>query len=99
MDTCNSIYSSSPHPCLGPGSAVGKNGKKRGLIGKISAGEASRAVTTSRLDSLADFSPFTLNAEPGTRLAPSQVSNVAVFRVVTYEALRVLSVATQRSAT
>ena len=99
MDTCNLIYSSSPHPCLGPGSAVGKNGKKRGLIAKLLAGEASRAVTTSRLASLADFSPFTLNAEPGTRLAPSQVSNVAVFRVVTYEALRVLSVATQRSAT
>ena len=65
------MYSSSPHPCLGPDSAVGKNGKKRGLIAKILAGEASRDVTTSRLALLADFSPFTFNAEPGTRLAPS----------------------------
>ena len=28
---------------LGPGSAVGEKGKKRGQIGKISAGEATRA--------------------------------------------------------
>ena len=75
---------------------MGKNGKKRGLIGKISAGEASQAVTTSRLASLADFSPFTLNAEPGTRLAPSLVSNVAVLGS---SRAKSLSVVTQRSAT
>ena len=55
---------------LGPASAVGEKGKKRGQIEKISAKEASRAVawgrekggatlfppqTTSRLVSLADF--------------------------------------------
>ena len=31
-------------PGLGPGYAVGKKGKKRSQIGKISASEASRAV-------------------------------------------------------
>ena len=54
---------------LGPGSAMRERGKKRGPIGKISASEASPAVswggekaatlspsqTTSRLGSLADF--------------------------------------------
>ena len=61
---------------LGPGSAVGGKGKKRGQIGKISASEASPAVargggtgttlsppqTTSQLASFAVFFPFFANA-------------------------------------
>ena len=42
---------------LGPGSVLGKKGKKQGKIGKIKASEASRAVAVSF------FSP-----EPGFRL-------------------------------
>ena len=61
---------------LGPVSEVGEKGKKRGQIGKISASE-SPPQTTSRLVSLARFvffahadffSPFSPNAEFGSRL-------------------------------
>ena len=61
---------------------MGEKGKKRGQTGKISANEASPAVargggkggilsrpqSTSRLSSLADFFPFSSNAEPDARL-------------------------------
>ena len=58
---------------LGPGSAVGEKGKKRGQIGNISASEASPAVAWG--DYLSEpflffrlrrfFFPFSLNAESG----------------------------------
>ena len=61
---------------------MGEKSKKRGQTGKISANEASPAVAwgggkgstlsrpqfTSRLSSLADFFPFSPNAEPDPRL-------------------------------
>ena len=43
---------------LGPGSALGKKGKKRGQIGKISASEASRARFFFFFLAKADFFPF-----------------------------------------
>ena len=67
--TQSNRYSSVPNPdhyrtvlfSLGPGSAVGKKGEKRGQIGKKSAsravswGRLSYCLTTSRLASLANF--------------------------------------------
>ena len=69
-------------PGLGPGYAVGKKGKKRSQIGKISASEASRAVRSPNfffLLSHADFllifpltHPQSFPAEPGPRLGHAQ---------------------------
>ena len=56
---------------LGPGSALGEKGKKRGQIGKISSSEVTRArfffFRQSRF-----FSPFPHNEEPDPRLVYSQ---------------------------
>lgn len=49
---------------LGPGSAGGGKGKKRGEIGKILASETSQEVVCARQF----FSPFSPNAELGPRL-------------------------------
>ena len=56
---------------LGPGSALGEKGKKRGQIGKISASEASRARFFF-FAKAAIFSPFPHSEEPDPRLAYSQ---------------------------
>ena len=56
---------------LGPGSALGEKGKKRGQIGKTSASEASQTrfffFRQNRF-----FSPFPHNEEPDSRLVYSQ---------------------------
>ena len=58
---------------LGPGSALGEKGKKRGQIGKISASEASGApVFFFFFPPTPIFSPFPHNTEPGPRLVYSQ---------------------------
>ena len=78
-------------PGLGPGYAVGKKGKKRSQIGKISASEASRAVRSP----IFFFSfiprrfspPFSLThpqsfpAEPGPRLGPPSQGPVTPHRL------------------
>ena len=56
---------------LGPGSALGEKGKKRGQIGKISASEASRARFFF-FAKAAIFPPFPHNEEPDPRLVYSQ---------------------------
>ena len=53
---------------LGPGSALGEKGKKRGQIGK-NIGERSKP---SAFFFHFDFSPFAHNTEPGPRLVYSQ---------------------------
>ena len=59
---------------LGPGSAFGEKGKKRGQIGKISASEASGAqfFFFFFFPPTPIFSPFPHNTEPGPRLVYSQ---------------------------
>ena len=58
---------------LGPGSAFGEKGKKRGQIGKISASEASGAqFFFFFFPPTPIFSPFLHNTEPGPRLVYSQ---------------------------
>ena len=57
---------------LGPGSAFGEKGKKRGQIGKISASEASGAQFFFFFPPTPIFSPFPHNTEPGPRLVYSQ---------------------------
>ena len=61
---------------LGPGSAVGKKGKKRGEIGKIWASEASSPDYLSARFARQPFSPFPPNAEPGPRLNGLLLRNV-----------------------
>ena len=58
---------------LGPGSALGEKGKKRGQIGK-NIGERSqpRAVFFFFFSPTPIFSPFAHNTEPGLRLVYSQ---------------------------
>ena len=57
---------------LGPGSAFGEKGKKRGQIGKISASEASGAQFFFFFPPTPIFSSFPHNTEPGPRLVYSQ---------------------------
>ena len=56
---------------LGPGSALGEKGKRRGQIGKISASEVSRARFFF-FSPTPIFSPFPHNVDPGPRQDYSQ---------------------------
>ena len=56
---------------LGPGSALGEKGKKRGQIGK-NIGERSKPSAVFFFSPTPIFSPFAHNTEPGLRLVYSQ---------------------------
>ena len=57
---------------LGPGSALGEKGKKRGQIGNTSASEASQTRFFFFFRQSRFFSPFPHNEEPDPRLVYSQ---------------------------
>ena len=57
---------------LGPGSALGEKGKKRGQIGKNIGERSKPSAAFFFFSSTPIFSPFPHNTEPGPRLVYSQ---------------------------